>query len=325
MEHSADQGGLGQGALVSVLIAAYKSGFFGKALESALAQNYRNCEIVICDDSPDSRIEGITREIAQGDVRVRYQRNPVRRGSRGNYLRCLELARGAYVKFLNDDDLLEPECVSRMVEVLSRNEGASLVACRRIHINDKGRALHRPTLPPPLLHRDAVVDGRDLARVLLALGVNWIGEYTAIMFRRGDAAGISPNATSFGGVAIPGFGDFSLSLNLLGKGNLAYIATPLCRIREHADRYRRDPELRREAQESVYTLRVQAARLGIQRETWGLPDLLGWLAGFRYRALDADGFWKRRRPGPIQWLVMLKKWVAAVAWIATREYRLQKS
>ena len=48
-----------------------------------------------------------------------------------NFNRCLQLARGEYVKFLCADDVLEMACVERMLGVLADRPGVRLVACAR--------------------------------------------------------------------------------------------------------------------------------------------------------------------------------------------------
>ena len=95
--------------LVSILIPAYNERFFAEALASARAQAYPALEIVVLDDSPGEAIERAVRQASDG--RVRYARNRERRGFHGNFTACFQQARGEYVKFLNDDDRLLPQCV----------------------------------------------------------------------------------------------------------------------------------------------------------------------------------------------------------------------
>ena len=125
--------------LVSLLIPAYHERFFGEAFASALAQTYPNLEIVVCDDSRGSVIEGIA-PTARTRFPVRYERNPERLGAGPNLSRCYALARGAYVKFLNDDDLLEPDYLAYMLNydsVHGRFKGEVSVDGNTLIVNGK--------------------------------------------------------------------------------------------------------------------------------------------------------------------------------------------
>lgn len=65
-----------------------------------------------------------------------------RRGFHANFAQLHALATGHYVKFLNDDDLLHPECVAPMVAVFEAlGSRISLVASRRVLIDAAGNAL----------------------------------------------------------------------------------------------------------------------------------------------------------------------------------------
>lgn len=300
--------------LVSILIPAYKHRFFRDAVRSALDQTYQNCEIVVCDDSPGTEIQDALSGLGDKDSRIEYFRNRPPEGPSLNYTRCVAVSKGEYIKFLNDDDVLGAGCVSRMAGVLQQRADVTIVACGRERIDENGRTLSGGVSPPRLSDGDAAFEGASLARMLLAAGVNWIGEPTAVMFRREEIEGIRPELMSFGGALIPGFGDLSINLNMLSRGNLAYLGESLCKVREHPGQYQRDPELRKRATDSVYLLRKHAARLGLYRRIWGMPDPLAWLSGYKMRSLEGIGPWRRKLPGPVQTGVFVKKCFEATAW-----------
>ncbi|MEO8137187.1 MAG: glycosyltransferase family A protein, partial [Betaproteobacteria bacterium] len=99
--------------LVSIAIPSSNPRYFGECVDSALAQTYPHVEIVICDDSDGDAIPGMV-AARTGQKPIRYEKNAPRLRARLNYEKCLSLARGDYVKFLNDDDVLEPTCVARL-------------------------------------------------------------------------------------------------------------------------------------------------------------------------------------------------------------------
>lgn len=83
--------------LVSICIPAYKERDLATAIESALAQTYRNIEIIVSDDAPTDAIRDICAGFGAG---VRYVRNEDRVGrGRGNYRNLIRLARGNISNF----------------------------------------------------------------------------------------------------------------------------------------------------------------------------------------------------------------------------------
>ena len=93
--------------LVSIVIPAYKPQFFEKALMSAMLQQYDAIEIVVCDDCRSDAIASIVEHNrSKSRFPIRYFHNPVPLLEPGNLARGISEARGEYVKFLYDDDLL---------------------------------------------------------------------------------------------------------------------------------------------------------------------------------------------------------------------------
>jgi glycosyltransferase involved in cell wall biosynthesis len=83
------------------------------ALESLLAQSFGDFELVIADNASTDGTEGICREAAVADARIRYHRNPTNIGVLRNYDRVFELSRGAYFKWASCSDI----CLDGFLEV----------------------------------------------------------------------------------------------------------------------------------------------------------------------------------------------------------------
>jgi glycosyltransferase involved in cell wall biosynthesis len=217
--------------LVSILIPAYNERFFGAALASALAQTWPVLEVVVCDDSPGAEIERLAH--ASGDARVRYVRNPDRLGFGRNFSRCLEEARGEYVKFLNDDDRLRPRCVETLANVMRTNPGVRLATSRRIVIDEQGRQAPDILATTPVSHVSALVLGRELGDFMLANGANFVGEPSTVLFRRGDVAAEDGLVFRWGGRDYHCLADMALWLRLLARGLAYYDGGVLSEFRMH--------------------------------------------------------------------------------------------
>lgn len=117
---------------ISVVVPTYKRpALLARALESVLAQGFADFEVIVCDDEdPPGESRLIAQRVAAGDARVRVIANGGRRGQAGNLNFAMSRARGAWIKPLYDDDVLEPECLERMLAAaLMAPERVSVVRC----------------------------------------------------------------------------------------------------------------------------------------------------------------------------------------------------
>ncbi|MCL5951009.1 MAG: glycosyltransferase [Chloroflexi bacterium] len=106
-----------------------------QAIESTVSQTYPNIEVVAVDNcSTDSTFE-ILQEYARKDSRVRCSRNESNLGAARNWMRCLELSRGDYIKLVFSDDWLEPKALERMVPALREHPEAGLCYSSVIYHN----------------------------------------------------------------------------------------------------------------------------------------------------------------------------------------------
>ncbi|WP_245737816.1 glycosyltransferase family 2 protein [Jiangella alba] len=95
-------------------------------MESILAQDFRDLELIVSDNASTDRTGQIVAEFARRDERIRYVRSETNVGAAANYNRPVELARGAYFKWAADDDLIAPTYLSSCVAVLDADPGVVL-------------------------------------------------------------------------------------------------------------------------------------------------------------------------------------------------------
>ena len=91
--------------------------FLAETLASIAAQTFEDYEVLIVDDgSKDSTVD-IAEAYAASDARVRVVRNSERAGSSArNANQCVKLARGEWLKFLYQDDVMTPSCLEQMLD-----------------------------------------------------------------------------------------------------------------------------------------------------------------------------------------------------------------
>lgn len=123
--------------LVSICIPTFNGAqFITKALDSAISQTYTNLEIIISDDaSSDATLVIIESYKSKTTIPINiYNHKP--KGIGANWNNSIKKANGTYLKFLFQDDVLYPTCISEMVKVLENNKKVGLVACKREIIID---------------------------------------------------------------------------------------------------------------------------------------------------------------------------------------------
>lgn len=102
--------------------------FLAEALESVIAQDYPNLEVIVCDNGSEDDTAAIARRYASVDPRFRYVDNGRDLGFLGNFRRTLEESRGTYFTWLAHDDLLlHPSYVATLVAYLQAHR--DVAAC----------------------------------------------------------------------------------------------------------------------------------------------------------------------------------------------------
>ena len=114
--------------LVSILIPAYNAERWVRdAILSSINQTWPNKEIIVVDDGSSDNTHKVAKALGSKTVKVISQPNAGACEARNN---AFKLAQGEYIQWLDADDLLHPEKLSRQ---LSRGDGGrdslSLLTC----------------------------------------------------------------------------------------------------------------------------------------------------------------------------------------------------
>ena len=123
-------------SLVSIIIPAHNAErYLGATLDSVLAQTYPDWEAIVIDDGSTDSTARITREYAERDSRIRYefQHN---QGAAAARNRGMAMARGAYIAFLDADDLFLSEKLERQISFLRDHPDCDVSYCDVWHFKD---------------------------------------------------------------------------------------------------------------------------------------------------------------------------------------------
>ena len=205
---------------VSTIIPAYNAGkYIQEAIESALAQTYRDLEVIVVDDGSTDDTRRILDEFA-GRVTVLRQEN------QGRAAACnagAAMARGEWIAFLDADDIWLPTKTQSQLERCSTNVMS--------HTN---AWMFGPLLERELLTKegDAEYRGRVLEQLLVA---NFITG-SSVMVRRDKFLAYGRFDPSYNSVQ-----DWPLWLKICSEHELGYVDEPLVRYRLHAEATTRKP------------------------------------------------------------------------------------
>jgi glycosyltransferase involved in cell wall biosynthesis len=102
--------------LVSILIPAYNAQeWIADTLRSAVAQSWEAKEIIVVDDGSSDQTFAIAQQFESDSVRVVSQKNSGAAAARNT---ALSLSHGDFIQWLDADDILAPDKVSRQMTVL---------------------------------------------------------------------------------------------------------------------------------------------------------------------------------------------------------------
>ncbi len=149
--------------LVTIMIPTYnQADIVHRAIESALAQDYSNLEVVVSDDgSPDNTSEVVRKYMH--DARFRYFRNDKNLGRVRNYKKCLEeYATGEWVVNCDGDDYYtDNRFISEMMDAILHHQDKNIVFAQGGHLVDfiMNKDVSYSELPPISNDSEIMADG----------------------------------------------------------------------------------------------------------------------------------------------------------------------
>jgi glycosyltransferase involved in cell wall biosynthesis len=112
-----------------------------EALDSLLAQDYANFELIVSDNASSDATESICRAYAARDSRISYHRSESNQGAVWNFNRVRELARGECFMWAAHDDLRAPQFISSCVAALDARPEAVLCCTGVGFIDESGKEI----------------------------------------------------------------------------------------------------------------------------------------------------------------------------------------
>jgi hypothetical protein len=181
-----------------------------ESIESLLAQDVEDLELVISDNASTDDTPAICAAYAKKDSRVRYSRNESNVGAAANYNRVFELSNGTYFMWGSDDDVWDPRFARLCIAKLEKHPAAVLCTSQLLYVDEHGA--RKPDQYPSLDTVGMSVEERVHEFVRRH---GWYEVYSVFRPEALRATGMYP--PSFGG-------DVHLLLELLLRGD--FLAVP---------------------------------------------------------------------------------------------------
>ncbi|MEW6112520.1 MAG: glycosyltransferase family A protein, partial [Thermodesulfobacteriota bacterium] len=116
--------------------------FIRRALDSLLAQDYPNFELIVSDNASDDETWEIFQEYADRDDRIRLLRYSENQGANENYRRVLHEAQGSYFMWAAADDYWAPGFVSALVKELEEHPESGVTMCAIDVLDEHAKPLY---------------------------------------------------------------------------------------------------------------------------------------------------------------------------------------
>jgi glycosyltransferase involved in cell wall biosynthesis len=226
--------------LVSICIPTYNgAGYLSATLDCVSRQSHANLEVVFSDDGSNDGTLGLIESFAGRSplpVKILHHQHTT---LAGNWNNCVAHASGEYIKFLFQDDVMGPDCVSKLVARADADPSISLVfSSRDILVHES--ALECPharniaekcsNLHDGWTNLRPLQEGRELlADPALMKGVwNKFGEPSIVLIRKQsliDLGGFDPDLSQLI--------DLDMWYRLCAVGKVAFVDEVLSSFRVH--------------------------------------------------------------------------------------------
>lgn len=217
--------------LVNLIVASYNhASFLERRMDSLVGQTYPDVEILVIDDcSPDNSVEILRRYESHSKVRL------IVRERNGGWVTVsnqgVDLSAGEFILFANCDDDCDPRMVERLVGAMTRYPSAGIAFCRSLMVDEGDAVLGDDFTIREKAFRerccsDTLLSGAEASRFLLHSCV--IPNLSAALIRRECFDRVGYLSSEYRVCC-----DWDLFFRIAERYDVAYVAEPLNRFRQH--------------------------------------------------------------------------------------------
>lgn len=195
-----------------------------EAVKSAVSQSYSNYEVIVSDNSTNDDVAEMIKSEFPNVTLIKRRPNL---SALGHFNRLIEEAHAPYMVLFHDDDILETNYISRMIQHFSKHAGVAAVGSNACLILDERRT------PEPLMGNfkgtRVITRPIDLVEPYMGLGLVDPAPFPGYMYRTEKIKGLSLDANNGGKHS-----DVSFLCQILTRAPLLWIDEHLFNYRIHS-------------------------------------------------------------------------------------------
>lgn len=151
--------------LFSIVVPLYQTppGYLRELVASVQAQTYKNWQLCLADGSESdgsavlpgqsavgrrTALTGILEEYAKSDERICFRTLPQNLGISGNTNAAMEMAKGDFLVLADHDDLLAPDALYELADVINREPETDMIYSDEDKISMDGKTFFEPHFKP---------------------------------------------------------------------------------------------------------------------------------------------------------------------------------
>jgi glycosyltransferase involved in cell wall biosynthesis len=201
-----------------------RSRLLRRAIESVLAQRYRNLALIVSDNASEDDTPDVVASLR--DPRVVYRPLETNIGRAANFNRLIELAETEFVVLLGDDDQLHPDHLLLTVDALRRRPAVGVIHTGYSIVDELDNTLSLHALPKVRKNSVAIESGAEFLERSMKAGTDTC--FSSAVFRKAALVGAGGLHKEDGVID-----DFPLFMRIATRWDFAYLNTPLAVMRAH--------------------------------------------------------------------------------------------
>lgn len=220
---------------ISICVPVYNGeAYLRECLDSCFSQDYSNFEVLVCDDGSN---DGSLRLLNEYQVRypqLKVFKNEKNLGLVGNWNRCVELAKGEWIKLVFQDDYLRKDALSEFAKQIKPN--TQLLVSKRHFVlpadADTEIKNYYSSTVRTLENTCGIksyYSAEEISKAAMKhIGMNFIAEPSLSLFRKSAL-----NTVGAFQPLLKQICDLEFMLRLASRFGVVYIAEDLCYFRIH--------------------------------------------------------------------------------------------
>lgn len=134
---------------ISVIMSVYneKEIWLKKAVDSVLAQTYKNFEFIIVLDNPgNTKLKTIIEEYKKKDNRIIFLINDINLGLARSLNKGIKISKGSYIARMDADDICTNDRFEKQLKYFNLNKNIDLLTTKAYFIDEKNKVIGKSTV-----------------------------------------------------------------------------------------------------------------------------------------------------------------------------------